>query len=54
VSQRLLLIEDEENIAFALRYNLEDEGYSVVHVDCLARADEELRGGSYDVGSRLS
>jgi DNA-binding response OmpR family regulator len=49
VSQRLLLIEDEENIAFALRYNLEDEGYSVVHVDCLARADEELRGGSYDV-----
>lgn len=49
MSRRLLLVEDEDNIAFALRYNLQDEGYVVVHVDCLAAADRELREGGYDV-----
>lgn len=49
MSRKLLLVEDEQNIAFALRFNLEDEGYSVVHVDCLSAADNELRAGGFDV-----
>src|SRR5215472_5804897 len=38
---RILVVEDESDLAFLLTYNLEAEGYSV---ECVARGDEaELR-----------
>ena len=37
---RILVVEDESNLAFLLAYNLEAEGYSV---ECVARGDEAER-----------
>ena len=45
----LLLVEDEENLAFALRYNLEDEGYSVTRESTIEGADAQLRGERFTV-----
>lgn len=43
----LLLVEDEENLAFALRYNLEDEGYAVVRESTISGADAQLRHNQF-------
>ena len=46
---RVLLVEDEEHLAFALRFNLEAEGYAVAHATTPAHARERLKGGGFAV-----
>jgi DNA-binding response OmpR family regulator len=43
----LLLVEDEENLAYALRYNLEDEGYAVTRESTIRDADARMRDGRF-------
>lgn len=43
MSGSILVVEDEENIAFLLEYNLRAEGFSVTHVDLLAKAAVEIQ-----------
>ena len=45
----LLLIEDEEHIAFSLEYNLSEEGYEVDTVGTLADARQKLDERGYDI-----
>lgn len=45
MTARLLLVEDEEHLAFALRFNLEAEGYEVTTAATLAEARGTLETG---------
>lgn len=47
-SNRILLVEDEEHLAFTLRFNLQEEGYSVDLAGTLQAARECL-GQPYDL-----
>lgn len=46
---RVLLVEDEEHLAFALQFNLEAEGYAVDVAGSLQEAREHLEGEGYDL-----
>lgn len=46
---RVLLVEDEENLAFALQFNLEAEGYVVDVAASLGEAREHLEVGGYQL-----
>lgn len=46
---RLLVVEDEENLAFSLEFNFEAEGYEVTLATCLAEARRFLEHASYDL-----
>lgn len=46
---RILLVEDEKNLAAALRLNLEMEGYTVVHVTDGFAALEKFRSQAFDI-----
>jgi DNA-binding response OmpR family regulator len=48
LSNKLLLVEDEEHLAFSLRFNLEAEGFAVDHAASLAAAHGWLASTSYD------
>lgn len=43
----LLLVEDEPHLAQGLRFNLEEEGYRVTHVETGEKALEELEENAY-------
>jgi DNA-binding response OmpR family regulator len=47
--RRILVVEDDPDIADMLRINLIDEGYGVDHAPDGERALERLRAGSYDL-----
>jgi DNA-binding response OmpR family regulator len=49
MSHRILLVEDEPNIARGLLFNLEAEGYHVTHVDTGEEALEELGGEDFQL-----
>ena len=44
----LLVVEDEEHLAFALRFNLEEEGHDVVVASTLDRAWQCVDSEPYD------
>jgi two-component system alkaline phosphatase synthesis response regulator PhoP len=46
---RILLVEDEENLAIALEYNLCEEGYRVVRAADGRRAQECFSSGEFDL-----
>jgi two-component system, OmpR family, alkaline phosphatase synthesis response regulator PhoP len=46
MSQRVLIVEDEQHLADGLRFNLEAEGYGVAVVDTGEAALERLTGGT--------
>ena len=44
--RRILVVEDDEAMAFGLSFNLRDDGYEVVHhVDGESGLEEALEGG---------
>lgn len=47
--QRILLVEDEENIALGIKFNLEAEGFEVVSVADAASALTEFRNSRFDL-----
>lgn len=48
-TSRILVVEDEEHLAFALRFNLEAEGYEVAHAATLGDARARLDAKPVDV-----
>ena len=46
---RVFLLEDDEAIAMGLKYSLEKEGYSVVHVGTLAKAKKAFEPGNFNI-----
>jgi two-component system, OmpR family, alkaline phosphatase synthesis response regulator PhoP len=46
---RLLVVEDEEHLAFSLQFNFEAEGYAVTVATCLRDARGHLADASYDL-----
>lgn len=49
MTPRILLVEDEEHLAFALGYNLEEEGYEVEVVSTLAAARHAMAAGPVEL-----
>lgn len=47
--QRILLVEDEENIALGIKFNLEAEGYEVVATGDASSALTEFRNAKFDM-----
>src|SRR5947209_20393779 len=45
--KRILLIEDDSSLLFALRYLLEDMGYEIVTAQDLIQAHAAVEGGPY-------
>jgi two-component system alkaline phosphatase synthesis response regulator PhoP len=48
-NKTILLVEDEENIAYVIKVNLEAEGYDVVHCDTGSLALKELETNFFDL-----
>ncbi|MEC9093305.1 MAG: response regulator [Planctomycetota bacterium] len=46
---RVLLVEDEENIALGIKFNLEAEGYQVTAAADAAEALTEFRRAEFDL-----
>lgn len=49
MSQRILLVEDDPNLGFIIKDNLEDRGYTVTHCENGAIAEEVLEKQSFDL-----
>lgn len=49
MSARLMLVEDEEHLAYTLSFNLEAEGYGVVVAPTLAAAREQAQAAPFDL-----
>jgi len=47
--QKIMLVEDEESLAVGLQFNLEEEGYEVVHARDGKQALEFYESESYDL-----
>lgn len=48
MSKKILLVEDDDDIAALLRLNLQDEGYQIVHEADGAQALRQLDNGVWD------
>lgn len=48
MAKKILLVEDDDDIAALLRLNLQDEGYQIVHEADGARALVQLEKGGWD------
>lgn len=49
MAKRILLVEDDPNLGFIVKDNLEDRGYQVTHCENGQIADEVLKKESYDL-----
>ena len=47
--RRVLVVEDDENLALLMRYNFECSGYAVETIDCGCAADVYLTGSRPDL-----
>jgi two-component system, OmpR family, response regulator len=46
---RILLIEDDKNVATFVRKGLREAGHNVIHADCAQAGQDRADSGSYDV-----
>jgi len=49
MSERILIIDDEESIRFTFQYLLSDQGYQVDVAECPEEALQHLEEGAYDL-----